>query len=100
VAARRGSTPIGENGEGLSGGEALRLALARAAAGPRPGLILVDEPTAHLDRETADELTERLIAVAQGTTLVVATHDPALAARMDRVVLLPTIAAPIEQVPA
>lgn len=100
VAARRGAATIGENGDGLSGGEALRLALARAAAGPRPGLILVDEPTAHLDRETADELTERLIAVAQGATLVVATHDPALAARMDRVVGLPAIAAPIQQVPA
>ena len=100
VAARRGSAPIGENGDGLSGGEALRLALARAAAGPRPGLILVDEPTAHLDRETADELTERLIAVAQGATLVVATHDPALAVRMDRVVRLPAIDAPTQQVPA
>lgn len=80
---------IGENGAGLSGGETLRLALARAAVGIRPGLILVDEPTAHLDSVTAAEITDRLLAIAKGTTLVVATHDPALAARMDRVVMLP-----------
>ncbi len=91
VAARRGSAPIGESGAGLSGGEALRLALARAAAGPRPALILADEPTAHLDRETANDVIERLLAVASGTTLIVATHDPVLAARLDRIVTLPAI---------
>lgn len=98
LAAQRGSMPIGESGAGLSGGEALRLALARAAAGPRPGLILVDEPTAHLDRTTANEIVDRLLAVAQGATLIVATHDPALAARMDRIVAFPVPAA--TQVPA
>ncbi|WP_082675858.1 thiol reductant ABC exporter subunit CydD [Pannonibacter phragmitetus] len=89
LAAQRGHAMIGENGAGLSGGETLRLALARAAVGIRPGLILVDEPTAHLDSVTATEITDRLLAIAEGTTLVVATHDPALAARMDRVVMLP-----------
>lgn len=88
VARGRGEAPIGEGGAGLSGGEALRLALARAAASRGAGLVLADEPTAHLDRATADEVVERLLAFAAGRTLIVATHDPALAARMDRVVRL------------
>ncbi|WP_342643929.1 thiol reductant ABC exporter subunit CydD [Rhodoligotrophos ferricapiens] len=88
VAARRGAAPIGENGVGLSGGEALRLALARAAASPGAGLILADEPTGHLDRATAREITEGLITLATGRTLIVATHDPELAARMDRIIAL------------
>jgi ATP-binding cassette subfamily C protein CydD len=79
---------IGEGGAGLSGGEGLRLALARGAADPQAGLILADEPTAHLDAATAREITERLLAFAAGRTLVVATHDPVLAARMHRVVRL------------
>ncbi|MCR5857314.1 thiol reductant ABC exporter subunit CydD [Mesorhizobium sp. J428] len=86
VAARRGPSPVGENGVGLSGGEALRLAIARAAAGPDKGLILADEPTAHLDSSTASEVTESLLAAAAGRTLVVATHDPVLAGRMDRII--------------
>ncbi|MCO5070171.1 MAG: thiol reductant ABC exporter subunit CydD [Rhizobiaceae bacterium] len=82
----RGSSPIGENGVGLSGGEALRLAIARAAAGHPRGLLLADEPTAHLDSGTAEEVSERLLAIAAGSTLIVATHDPRLAARMNRIV--------------
>lgn len=89
LAHKRGPAPIGENGVGVSGGEALRLALARMAAGPRPGLILADEPSAHLDRDTASEVIDNLLAIAAGSTLIVATHDPELAARMDRVVRLP-----------
>lgn len=86
VASARGPSPIGESGVGLSGGEALRLALARAAAGQGAGLILADEPTAHLDSETAAEVIEALLAVSAGRTLIVATHDPVLASRMDRVI--------------
>ena len=90
VASARGASPIGEGGVGLSGGEALRLALARAAAGQGAGLILADEPTAHLDSETAAEVIESLLAVSAGRTLIVATHDPVLASHMDRVIDLPT----------
>lgn len=91
VAGRWGPTPVGESGVGLSGGEASRLALARVAATPQAGLILADEPTAHLDTATAKGIADALVALARGCTLIVATHDPILAARMDRVVhLAPT----------
>lgn len=79
---------LGEGGLGLSGGELVRLALARAVAAPHAGLLLVDEPTAHLDRDTAAGVIEALVELAQGRTLVVATHDLALAARLGRVVRL------------
>lgn len=84
VANARRAAPIGEAGLGLSGGEALRLALARIAVDNRADIILADEPTAHLDAATAGEITDALIALAEGKTLVVATHDPLLAARLDR----------------
>ncbi|MCQ4162487.1 thiol reductant ABC exporter subunit CydD [Roseomonas sp. GC11] len=80
--------PVGEGGHGLSGGEALRLALARAVADPAATLVLADEPTAHLDAATAAAVTETLLGLCQGRTLLLATHDPALAARMDRVITL------------
>ncbi|MBQ9350088.1 thiol reductant ABC exporter subunit CydD [Phyllobacterium sp.] len=90
VANARGKSSIGEGGSGLSGGEALRLALARAAANFDAHLILADEPTAHLDDETANDIADRLFALARGKTLVIATHDPALAARADRIIDLRT----------
>lgn len=77
---------VGEGGVGLSGGETLRLALARAIADPDATLILADEPTAHLDAGTAAAVIDALLDAAQGRALLVATHDPHLAARMDRVV--------------
>ncbi|MEZ5755564.1 MAG: ATP-binding cassette domain-containing protein [Paracoccaceae bacterium] len=81
-------TRLGETGAGLSGGEARRITLARAVlAGP--DILLADEPTADLDAETARAVTEGLLAqAARGATLIVATHDPALAARMDRIIHL------------
>jgi len=84
----RAPTAIGEGGAGLSGGEALRLVLARVAATPDAALILADEPTAHLDSETGREIAASLLALARGKTLIVATHDPALAALMDRQIRL------------
>jgi ATP-binding cassette subfamily C protein CydD len=84
----RASATLGEGGAGLSGGEVVRLALARLSLSRQAGLLLVDEPTAHLDSATAREVATALRALARGRTLVVATHDAALAAAMDRVVEL------------
>jgi ATP-binding cassette subfamily C protein CydD len=83
---------LGEGGSGLSGGEAVRLALARLAVQVDADLLLVDEPTAHLDTDTANRVSEALIALAQGKTLIVATHDPVLAARLGRVIRLDALA--------
>ncbi|NLY26365.1 MAG: thiol reductant ABC exporter subunit CydD [Alcaligenaceae bacterium] len=84
----RGNVALAEAGQGLSGGELLRVSLARALANSQADLILADEPTAHLDRETARQVTDNLLQAAQHKTLLVATHDPELAARMDRIVNL------------
>lgn len=72
--------------EELSGGQAQRVSMARALA-IGPALILADEPTGQLDSATAQAfLTEVLeIAASAGSALVISTHDPAIAERMDQV---------------
>jgi len=84
----RNARAIGENGNGLSGGEALRLAVARIAARPNAGILLADEPTAHLDAATAKDVADGLIALGHGKTMIVATHDLTLARRMNRIIRL------------
>ncbi|WP_139974243.1 thiol reductant ABC exporter subunit CydD [Ochrobactrum sp. CGA5] len=83
-----GNSLIGENGAGISGGEALRLALSRAVVDQAADVILADEPTAHLDQETARFIADSLLKLAKGKTLLVATHDETLAGRMDRIIRL------------
>lgn len=80
-------TVIGERGLGISGGEAQRVALARAFLDNAPFLVL-DEPTAHLDADTEAALVETIATLAQGKTLVLATHSPALLALCERVLFL------------
>ena len=68
----------------LSGGEMQRVAIARALAN-RPGLVLADEPTGELDDETGEQIGDLFDRVnADGTTLVIVTHNPALAGRARR----------------
>jgi lipoprotein-releasing system ATP-binding protein len=73
----------------LSGGEQQRVAVARALAN-RPALLLADEPTGNLDPETSARVFELLLGLVRETGLaaLMATHNPALAARMDRVMRL------------
>ncbi|HEV7918536.1 MAG TPA: ABC transporter ATP-binding protein [Solirubrobacterales bacterium] len=67
----------------ISGGQAQRVAVARAISG-RPRLILADEPTGQLDRASGSEVVDALVmsAEAYGAALVVATHDPTVAAQL------------------
>ena len=88
VAQAQPAVMLSDGGQGLSGGEAVRLALARVALHPHADVLLVDEPTAHLDSETAARVTDALLALAQGKTMLVATHDPVLAGRLQRTVLV------------
>ncbi|QDH14257.1 ABC transporter ATP-binding protein [Formicincola oecophyllae] len=73
----------------LSGGEKQRTAIARAMAN-HPRLILADEPTGNLDTGTAESVFQELLHVVrdEGAAALVATHNPALAARMDRILTL------------
>jgi putative ABC transport system ATP-binding protein len=72
----------------LSGGEMQRVAIARALAN-RPGLLLADEPTGELDHATGEQIAALLDRVnADGTALVIVTHDPALAERCTRVLTM------------
>ncbi|HEY7601391.1 MAG TPA: ABC transporter ATP-binding protein [Methylomirabilota bacterium] len=73
----------------LSGGEQQRVALARAVAN-RPGLVLADEPTGNLDSATGAQIVDLLVGLHRrhGTTLILVTHDTALAVHAERIVEL------------
>ncbi|WP_416909224.1 MAG: ATP-binding cassette domain-containing protein [Polymorphobacter sp.] len=75
---------VGDGGQRLSGGERQRIALARALVG-RPALLLLDEPSNHLDEEGIAHLLAQLFDTPDRPTCLVATHDPRLLARADHV---------------
>jgi putative ABC transport system ATP-binding protein len=73
----------------MSGGQQQRVAIARALVW-NPGLLLADEPTGNLDSRTGADILDLLLALREqrGTTILLATHDPVVAARCDRLVRL------------
>lgn len=82
------STTIGPTGVRLSGGERQRLGLARAFYGD-PRLVVLDEPNANLDSQGEAALEEAILqARSRGTTVLIITHRPSIAAKCDRVLML------------
>ena len=78
------ATQLGTRGHGLSGGQAHRLALARLFL-TDPAVILLDEPTAHLDSTTRDRVLAAILRFAQQRCLIIATHDPEVAVQLGQV---------------
>lgn len=79
--------PIGEMGEGVSGGQRQLVSLARSLLA-RPRLLLMDEPTSAMDSQTEAQFLQHLQRATQGQTLVVVTHRPSLLALIDRVIVI------------
>ncbi|HYB17564.1 MAG TPA: thiol reductant ABC exporter subunit CydC [Streptosporangiaceae bacterium] len=80
-------TPVGAHGAALSGGQRQRLALARALLAD-PALLILDEPTAHLDRDTGHALMRDLLAVTEGRATLLITHDLDALDGVDEIVVL------------
>ena len=85
LAAMSPDREVGEEGATLSGGEARRVAMARVLVGrDRDRLVILDEPTEHLDHDTAEALMDDVWAGVAGAGVLVITHDPGLVAACDR----------------
>jgi len=78
-------TMLGDDGAGLSAGQRQRIALARAFLRDAP-IVLLDEPTANLDADSAEEVMAAIRRLAHGRTVIIAAHRPELIALADRVV--------------
>lgn len=81
-------TIIGEGGRALSGGQAQRIAFARALLDPTRKVLLFDEPTAHLDIETELELKKRMLPIMEGRLVFFATHRLHWLSAMDHILVL------------
>jgi len=84
---QRWDTQVGAHGTAMSGGERQRLALARALLAD-PGVLILDEPTAHLDPETRSALLAGLLDVTRGRATLLITHDTEGLEGMDEIVVL------------
>jgi ABC-type multidrug transport system fused ATPase/permease subunit len=80
-------TVVGDGGRGLSVGQRRRIALARAFLRDAP-LVILDEPTADLDSESAEVVSEAISRLREGRTVLLIAHRPELARRADRIVKL------------
>ena len=78
-------TVLGDDGAGLSAGQRQRIALARAFLRDAP-ILLLDEPTANLDADTAADVMTAIRRLARGRTVILAAHRPELIVLADRVV--------------
>ena len=81
-------TLIGEGAHSLSGGQAQRIAFARAFLNKECGVLIFDEPTAHLDIETELELKDRMLELMEGKLVFLATHRLHWLSAMDTVLVL------------
>jgi ABC-type bacteriocin/lantibiotic exporter with double-glycine peptidase domain len=80
-------SPLGDDGFGLSAGQRARLVLARALLSPSP-VVLLDEPTAHVDPESAATIGDTITHLAATRTVIAVSHQPDLVARADHHVRL------------
>jgi thiol reductant ABC exporter CydC subunit len=80
-------TRVGTHGAAVSGGERQRLALARAFLAD-PALLILDEPTAHLDQDTRRALTADLLGATEGQAVLLITHEPDGLEQVDEIVVL------------
>lgn len=89
------ATQLLESGNNLSAGQRQRIGVARALIG-RPRILLLDEPTAHLDRETAGQVWKSIQRAARGCTTLVISHSPTDLAWTDRIIDLDEVATLID----